>query len=162
MGAFKGFISDARISSYRVDSLTRYDMPLALKYEVEMEPFEEDIVYLNPMFSEGIQKNPFEAAQRRYPVELPFTMDQTYTLTMEVPEGYVVDELPKQIIAKMDEAGSGYFEYRISQSGNTISLRTIIRFGKTVFHPDEYENLRSFFNLIVSRHSGQIVFKKKK
>jgi hypothetical protein len=54
------------------------------------------------------------------------------------------------------------FEYRIAQSGQTISLRMILRFTKTNFLPDEYESLREFFGLIVSKQSEQIVFKKKK
>jgi hypothetical protein len=81
---------------------------------------------------------------------------------MEVPEGYDVDELPKQVIAKLDEEGSAYFEYRVSHSGTTISLRTIVRISRTMFLPEEYEMLREFFNIIVNKQNEQIVFKKKK
>ena len=81
---------------------------------------------------------------------------------MEVPAGYEVDELPKQIVAKMDEQGSAVFEYRLSLSGSTISLRSRISIKRTLFMPDEYEILREFFNLIVAKQNEQIVFKKKK
>jgi hypothetical protein len=79
---------------------------------------------------------------------------------MDVPQGYVVDELPKQIIAKVDEKGTGQFEYRIGLSGQTVSLRMILRFSKTNFSPAEYDSLRQFFSLVVSKQSEQIVFKK--
>jgi hypothetical protein len=74
----------------------------------------------------------------------------------------VVDELPKPLIVKLNEQDDGMFEYRISQSGDNISLRSRIRFKRSFFMPDEYETLREFFNLIVSKQAEQIVFKKKK
>jgi hypothetical protein len=114
------------------------------------------------MFGEGFDKNPFTAAERYYPVEMPYTMDQTYLLTMEIPKGYEVDELPKQLVAKLDEEQSAYFEYRISVSGTTISLRSRITMNRANYHPDEYESLRAFFNMVVNKQNEQIVFKKKK
>jgi archaellin len=93
---------------------------------------------------------------------MPYTWDETYILTMEVPQGYTVDELPKQMVVKLDEKESAYFEYRISQSGSTISLRSRVKFNRTLFTNEEYENLREFFNMIVNKQSEQIVFKKKK
>jgi hypothetical protein len=152
--------NEVKIVSPRIDSLRKYDEPVSIHYEIELPSYTEDILYFNPMFGEGYSSNPFTAAQRYYPVEMPYTADETFNLTLEVPNGYVVDELPKQIIAKLDENGSAYFEYRISQSGSTISLRSRVKIDKTLFLPDEYENLREFFNLIVGKQKEQIVFKK--
>jgi transglutaminase-like putative cysteine protease len=154
--------SEVKIISPRIDSLSKYEEPVSIHYEIEMPAHNEDILYINPLFGEGYSTNPFTAAQRYYPVEMPYTSDETFNLTLEVPNGYVVDEMPKQIIAKLDENGSAYFEYRISQSGSTISLRSRIKIDKTLFLPEEYDNLREFFNLIVSKQKEQIVFKKKK
>ena len=81
---------------------------------------------------------------------------------MEVPAGYVVDELPKQVVAKLDEQESAFFEYRITHSGSTISMRCRLKFARTLFLPEEYETLREFFNLVVTKENEQIVFKKKK
>jgi hypothetical protein len=74
----------------------------------------------------------------------------------------VVDELPKQMLAKFDEEGKSFFEYRISQTGDQILFRTRIKIDRALFLPEEYEGLREFFNLIVKKQSEQIVFKKKK
>lgn len=154
--------TDIQIRETRIDSLNRYEDPLSLHYEMEFAKPTEDILYVNPLFGEARKKNPFSAAERFYPVEMPFTMDETVILTMEVPEGYVVDELPKQLMAKLDEQGSASFEYRISQSGSTISMRTRVTTLRTLFLPEEYDALREFFNLIVNKQNEQIVFKKKK
>ena len=153
---------DIEILNPQIDSLDKLEEPLGLKYEFTWKPEKEDIIYFNPMFGEGYKENPFKSQQRSYPVEMPYTIDETYILTLEVPEGYVVDELPKQLAVKLNEQGDGRFEYRITQSGNVISLRSQIKLNRTYFLPEEYNQLREFFNLVVKKHNEQIVFKKKK
>ena len=153
---------NVKMKSPRADSLSNYEAPVTLKYDVELSKPEDDIVYINPMFGEGWKNNPFKSAERYYPVEMPYTMDETYILTMDVPEGYTVDEIPKQMVVKLDEKESALFEYRISQSGTTISLRSRLKVSRTLYANEEYENLREFFNLIVKKQNEQIVFKKKK
>jgi hypothetical protein len=160
-GIQKELGSDITVGKSRIDSLSNYDEPIAIAYELDFNPEKADILYINPMFGEGYKKNPFKSEERLYPVEMPYTMDETFILTMEVPAGYVVDELPKQILAKYDEDGKSYFEYRIQQSGNTISLRSRIKLVRAYYEPDEYVGLREFFNMVVKKHNEQIVLKKK-
>jgi hypothetical protein len=158
----KDFGAEISISNFHIDSLTKYENGVAIKYDFDIKDEKEDIIYLNPVFGEGYKENPFKSAERFYPVEMPYAMDETYSLQLEVPTGYVVDELPKSIIVKLNEQDEGMFEYRISNSGDNISFRSRIRINRAYFLPDEYEMLREFFNLVVKKQSEQIVFKKKK
>lgn len=158
----KDFGSEVIISNFGLDSLDKYDELLSLHYDFDLKGEKEDIIYLNPMFGEGYKENPFKSAERFYPVEMPYAFDETYNLQMEVPQGYVVDELPKSILVKLNEESEGIFEYRITQSGDNISFRSRLRINRAYFAPDEYEMLREFFNLIVKKQAEQIVFKKKK
>ncbi len=160
-GIKKDFGMDIVVSNFLVDSLERFEEPVNIKYDFDSKAEKEDIMYLNPMFGEGTKENPFKSAKRAYPVEMPYAMDETYNLQLEVPAGYVVDELPASIIVKLNEAEEGIFEYRISQSGSGIAFRSRIRISRAYFLPEEYEMLREFFNLIVKKHAEQIVFKKK-
>lgn len=157
----KAFNADVEIADPVIDSLNKYDYPLGIRYKFDMAIDDGDILYFNPMFGESWKENPFKSAQRRYPVEMPYTIDQTYLLRLDVPKGYVIDELPKQIMVKLNEDDDGFFEYRLSESNGAISLRSRIVIKRTFFMPDEYEMLREFFNLVVKKHSEQIVFKKK-
>lgn len=158
----KAFGSDINISNFVIDSLDKYEISLGIKYDFDLISQKEDIIYLNPMFGEGYKENLFKSAERVYPVEMPFTMDETFNLQLEVPQGYVVDELPKSIIVKLNEEDEGSFEYLISQSGGNISFRSRIKMNRANFLPDEYEMLREFFSLVVKKQAEQIVFKKKK
>lgn len=156
----KNYGSTANISDMSIDSLDRYEAPVNLGYKIEFTNQDEDILYINPTFSEGYKKNPFASAERAYPVEMPYTHDESILATLEIPKGYVVDELPKQILVKMDESGESFFEYRITVSENIISFRNRLKINRTMFMPVEYESLREFFNLVVKKQSEQIVLKK--
>jgi hypothetical protein len=157
----KAFNADIEIIDPIIDSLDKYDQPIAIRYKFNLKSDGEDIIYFNPMFGEGWKENPFKSAQRTYPVEMPYAIDETYLLRLDIPEGYAIDELPKQIMVKLNEFDDGVFEYRLSESNGTISLRSRIRLKRAFFMPDEYEMLREFFNLVVKKHGEQIVFKKK-
>jgi hypothetical protein len=150
------------ISNFTLDSLDQYDNPVQMSYNLQLENPEEDILYIDPMFGQGYKENPFKSEERLYPVEMPYVFDQTYLLTMEVPNGYVVDEMPKSMIVKLNDQNDGIFEYRITQSGTSISMHSKVKFKRAVFQPEEYEMLRGFFSYIVSKHNEQIVLKKKK
>ncbi|MET0393907.1 MAG: transglutaminase domain-containing protein [Chitinophagaceae bacterium] len=157
----KSFNADIEIMEPAIDSVNRYDDPLAIRYKFNLKTDNEDIIYFNPMFGEAWKENPFKSAHRYYPVEMPYAFDETYLLRIDVPAGYVVDELPRQMVVKLNEDNDGMFEYRLSESGGVISLRSRLRINRAYFQPDEYDMLREFFNLVVKKHAEQIVFKKK-
>ena len=158
----KGYGEGTEVKNAEFDSLNKYEETLGLKYDVLIKNNKEDIIYFNPMFGEAYKNNPFKSAVRNYPVEMPYTSDELFIMNMEVPNGYVVDELPKPMRMKLNEQGDGSFEYLIQQQDNMVSLRMKLAMKRTYFSPDEYDMLREFFNMIVKKQSEQIVFKKKK
>jgi hypothetical protein len=103
----------------------------------------------------------FEANLRYYPVEMPYAKTETYVFSLIVPNGYSVDEMPKS--EKMSlAANAGSFEYLIAQSGNTIQIKSTLKFAKAVFQANEYENLREFYTRVLKKQNEQIILKKKK
>ncbi|HXB07108.1 MAG TPA: DUF3858 domain-containing protein, partial [Puia sp.] len=131
-----------------------------VRYEFLMKPTDASVLYLVPMLSEAYRKNPFEAADRKYPVEMPFTMDETYVLSMEVPGGYVVDELPKSTRVAFN-GDQGAFEYLVAQNGNQIQMKCRLKLNRATFQPEDYTALRDFFAFVVKKENEQIVLKKK-
>lgn len=111
------------------------------------------------MFTEAQRQNPFKAANRYYPVEMPYAFDETYVLEMEVLKGYMIDEAPKSTRVKFNE-DEGMFEYLIAAKGSAIQLRSRTMLKKATFTAEDYTTLRDFFAMIVKKHSEQIVLKK--
>ncbi|MEO6718764.1 MAG: DUF3857 domain-containing protein, partial [Ferruginibacter sp.] len=118
----KAFNADIEITESAIDSLNNYDQPLTIRYDFKLPLEKTDILYFNPMFCEAMQENLFKSAVRNYPVEMPYTIDENYSLRFDVPAGYVIDELPKEMLLKLNDEGDGTFEYRLSESNGTITL----------------------------------------
>ena len=120
-----------------------------------------EIVYFNPLLGKEISKNPFSSQTRLYPVEMPYTKDYVYNLTMDIPKGYIVDEIPKSVRTYLNE-NEGVFDYIIKNFGDHIQLTCRLAIYKTVFDIDNYENLRNFYSRVVQKEAEKIVFKKSK
>jgi len=158
----KNYAQEVELVSPRIDSLNNLEESVVISYNFQMKQENGDILYINPMFAEGYKSNPFKSAQRYYPVEMPYASDETYVFSMIVPQGYVIDELPKSIIVKLNDAGDGQFEYIVTETNGTISMRSRIQLKRAYYQPAEYDLLREFFNLVVKKQNEQIVLKKKK
>jgi hypothetical protein len=157
-----GFSGDATVSNVELDSLDLPDQPLAVAYDLRLKlDAATDIYYFNPMLDDGYKENPFKAAKRLYPVEMPYAMDKSFVLNMEIPAGYVVDDMPKSARVMLND-DEGLFEYIISKDDQGIQFRSHIRLNKATYGPEDYATLRDFFALIVKKQTEQIVFKKKK
>ncbi|MCX6207405.1 MAG: DUF3857 domain-containing protein [Bacteroidetes bacterium] len=156
----KSMSGDIKVSNLSIDSLNSYDEPVTLKYDLEMNA-ETDIIYLNPMFGEAIQKNPFSSAKRNYPIEMPYLKDDHFVLNMEIPAGYKVEEMPKSVRYKLNE-DDGMFEYLIANRDGRIQIRSSIKLNKANFSMDDYEGLREFYAFIIKQQNEQIVLKKVK
>lgn len=155
----KAFTDNITVSNTNMDSLQMLDMPVKVSYDLAIDNNNEDILYFNPMLGDQQKENPFAAAERYYPVEMPYCSDDTYVMNMEIPQGYTVDELPKSARVKLNE-NEGMFEYIIAKSGDRIQLRCRVKLEKATYEPDDYQTLRDFFAFVVKKEAEQIVFKK--
>ncbi|MHA4807710.1 DUF3857 domain-containing protein [Flavitalea flava] len=155
------YTSETEISHPAIDSIKMQDMPVAVSYDFKISnDSNENLIYFNPLLSEGYKENPFSSAERRYPVEMDCATDETYIFNMEIPDGYTVDELPKSTKVLFNE-DEGFFEYLVAKDENNIQLRSRIKLKKANFKPEDYATLRDFYGFIVKKQSEQIVFKKK-
>lgn len=154
--------SNLNIENAGIDSLEKFDYPLTLHYDFILKKTSgDDILYFNPLLNEGYKSNPFKSMDRHYPVEIPYLIDETFLLTMDIPTGYLVDELPKSTRVAYNE-NEGQFEYLIQKGESSIQMRVRLKLNKTLFPTDEYTTLRDFFAFVVKKESEQIVFKKMK
>jgi hypothetical protein len=153
------FPEELIVSEVIVDSAKRREDPVTLKVNFKIKPTDADIIYFNPMLLETVKSNPFHADSRKYPVELPYTSVDNYVLTMDIPKGYKVEELPKSARISLN-ANEGIFEYLVQASNNSIMLRSSLVMSEATFSSEDYQSLRDFFAYVVKKHAEQIVLKK--
>ena len=149
---------DKQMGAAAFDSLETPEAPVVWHYNMKYN-FSQKRVYFNPILHERFNSSPFNSEERHYPVEMNYRIDNAYVLTMEIPKGYTVEQLPKsQRIMLSDSAG--FFEYNISSDDHSISLRILLQLKKAVFPLDEYGGLRDFFSMISGKEKEPIIFKK--
>ena len=131
-------------------------------YDVSIESNgDEDasILYIYPMATQRMTKNPFTTLTREYPVDFGVPYTESYKLNLTIPDGYQVEELPKNKSIVLDDK-VGIFTYQIAQMDRRVVLNMRFSILKSLFLPSEYPNLKSFFDLIVAKEAEQIVLKK--
>jgi len=156
----KAYPLEVQLGDKHIDSLKACDDPVTIKYNLSIPMGGDERIYFNPMLSEGKKENPFAAAVRHYPIEMPYKIDELYVLQMDIPAGYAVEEVPKGVKVKLNES-DGTYEYGFLVDGQTIQFRSRLMLKRTYFLPEEYENLRDFFALVVKKQGEVLVFKKK-
>lgn len=154
--------SDYSLENFSVDSISKLDYPVTIHYDFDIKNSSSpDIIYFDPLLHDQYTTNPFKSMERHYPVEMPYRLDEMYTLNMEIPNGYQVDEIPKSAKVALNE-NDGIFEYLIQKGPTNIQMRVHLKLNKAFFPTDDYATLRDFFGYIVKKESEQIVFKKTK
>lgn len=151
--------AEVEIETFTLKDLKNYDKSVTLEYAFQIEDDGDDLLYINPLMGEGLAENPFTEAERMYPVEMNNTSKQTIICNIQIPEGYVVDELPKSTRVKLEEGG-GMYEYLIQATEGNIQLRSVIDIKRATFLPQEYNELRELFTYIMGKQNEQIVLKK--
>jgi len=152
--------NNMRVTNVGIDSLQQYDLPIMIHYDITADPGNgEDFIYFTPMLLDGYKDNPFAVSDRKYPVEMPFPLNEVFILNMEIPEGYKIEELPKSTKVKFNE-NEGLFEYIVRSDSRKIQLICKLSLYEATFYPDDYQTLRDFFAYVVKKESEQIVFKK--
>jgi Domain of Unknown Function with PDB structure (DUF3857) len=119
-----------------------------------------NLIYIKPSLKTGFDENPFKQEKREYPVEFSHPLRNNFSLNLTIPNGYIVEELPKSIRMNLPNNG-GLFQYASSVNGNVIQLVIKIQIDQLRFEPEDYEFVKAFFNQIATKSAEQVVLKKK-
>jgi transglutaminase-like putative cysteine protease len=152
---------DIETSSF--DNVEKLSEPMKEVYELKMNEHVQVAggnMYINPIFINRIESNPFQSETRAYPVDYGSPEEQLYIVKITIPEGWAVEELPAPK-AFVLPANSARYVYNTTQNGNVISLTSQLVINKALFAHDEYKPLRDFYIQVVAKQAEQIVLKKK-
>ncbi|HSC52626.1 MAG TPA: transglutaminase domain-containing protein [Phnomibacter sp.] len=158
----KAIPAEFKITEPGFENLDTSDNNIVVRYDITPVMEEDaDVIYINPMLAEAYKDNPFASAERKYPVEMPYAFNEMFVASIQIPEGYVLDDKPKSSRVSLFES-DGMFEYLISADDTRVEMRCKLQINKANFVAEEYEVLREFFTYVVKKQAETIVFKKKK
>ncbi len=118
-----------------------------------------DLMYLSPSFFSAYSENFLKQNERIYPVDFPHPFKEQLVVNIQLPAGYIVDELPEPVNLALPNKG-GAFQYLIKEKDGSLQVISKLSIKKVIFQPWEYGNLKKLFDLIVEKHGEQLVLKK--
>lgn len=150
---------EARLKSYNVQQLDNPESALNLTYNFSVS-WEGNTVYMPLMFMNWFPGNPFKAAGRSHPVEMPSLYDYTYALQLQLPKEFTVSELPKSEVVTMDDKDE--YKYMVSYDNGTNMIRGNIRTQllRSKYPSENYTLLKAFFDKMVALQQRNCVIKR--
>ncbi len=163
MDEFEADNQGINLENFKLQNHGDWTQPLLSVYEFEIpqiDPTPKDLLYISPMLIDRMETNPFRLEQRQYPVDFVYPFREVYNITIEIPEGYDVEDFPRNARFSMPRrAGSYSAIYERTEDGN-ISVKVEFEIGKSIFTAEEYQSLRDFYTKIVEEQARNIVLKK--
>lgn len=119
-----------------------------------------DHLYFSPILFSNFSENPFKLQQRNYPVNFPYPIREQHNITIQLPPGYSVEELPKNVRTSLPGKG-GSFIYAIdTKVPGKLKCNIMMNIKQLKFEPYEYPAVKELFDLFVEKLNEQIVLVK--
>ena len=159
---FEDEINGLKVNTYEFTNLKDVYKPFLEKYDITLESVAEslgEMIYFSPVIFDEIETNPLKLEERKYPVDFGYKRNNLYIYKYTIPEGYTIDEQPENATIMLPEKAAIY-KYSISVIGNTVQVMSQLSINRPVFVPEDYKNLKDFYNQVIAKQKEQIVLKK--
>jgi hypothetical protein len=150
------------IKESKVDKIDSIYIPVNELYEVSINNKLSTIgneVYILPMLFDQITENPFKMDSRKYPIDYGYAYEKTVISTFTIPENYSISALPAPCSLKLS-GNAATFVFEVSNVGQIIKMTSRFLINKTIILPDEYFNLKEFYNQVIKKQSEPVILKK--
>lgn len=133
---------------------TKYDFTLNDKLTVQ-----DNYLLFDCMLSLGTTENPLKEKTRSHPVEFLYPIKEVSSLVFIIPSGYKVEQLPKNVIFKTTNKEASY-SFSVTHIENKIVISSVLNITEKYFTPEQYDELKRFFDAIISKNKEQIILSK--
>lgn len=120
---------------------------------------EGDDLFIKPFAISRWTENPFTADARTFPVDFNYTVNDRYTATIIIPEGYELDDYPENISLTIPD-GTLSFSYHTVAMTNNIQVNALLSVKDNFVIADNYPNLKYFMEIITSKFKEPLILQK--
>jgi hypothetical protein len=151
-------VDGATVDSVTVADRDSIEAPLVLRASVRIPGAAGagSPLYVPAMPVERLEKNPLEAVERRHPIELRNQSMSSYSMILEIPEGYRVTEVPGELSVSLP-GGAGQLQRTAFLSDGRLEYRLEHTLRRTEFPRSEYARLRDFMGALAVAGAERIV-----
>lgn len=156
-------LGDLKISNYVIENKkTNLSGSVVEQFDFVSDNLTEiigDRMFINPLLFFTRSKNPFNQENRQMDVYFGYPNMEKFNLSIDIPDGYVVESMPKSIRISTEEK-EVMFSFNILNQGNKIQINSVREINNSIFVAEEYEGLKSIFQKIIATQNEKIVLKK--
>lgn len=118
-----------------------------------------EMVYLNPMVGFEFDLNPFRQHTRKLPVNFTYPQEIQYTNKIRIPEGYALEDAPANLNIALP-GGDCRFLFAATVMNDEVLLNARLMINRIIFPPEEFDNLKAFFDAVIKKQEEKLVLKK--
>ncbi|WP_316839688.1 DUF3857 domain-containing protein [Pedobacter gandavensis] len=152
------------IGQHEIQNLDSLELPLVEKYEITINSYDGDNmskIFFSPFFIDHISKNPFNLNERTYPVDLGSKSERRISILLNIPEGYVITDQPKNMSIGLADNGGRYLT-STALSENVLTFTQLLQFNKPIYDSSEYLSLKEFYSQVIQNQKTDIILKNTK
>ncbi|KPE52293.1 transglutaminase-like domain-containing protein [Chryseobacterium indologenes] len=111
---------------------------------------------INPMLFLGKTSNEFDQTEaRKYPIDLISAFAKVKKITLEIPEGYTIEEMPKSKKIVTDDKEIEY-SYTADLKGNKLEVTSVIKIASPDYPKEYYPAFKQIWNT-ASKSENQVI-----
>lgn len=134
--------------------------PFVLHYTTTGKPLTiENKIYLQPFLEKIPTNNPLKQETRSYPVDMIYARKRSFESIIQIPEHAEIDYIPVNFNLDNDLFS---MEYAVSSDKEQVRILFNYYFKKAIYSPEEYHDVKAFFEKIISKGNDKIILKMQK
>lgn len=150
------------IDDYSIANMKDLEKPIIENYSFKHSNLVEiigDKMYISPMMFFELKENPFKQEKRNFPIDFSIPFNDSYSISLNLPEGYEVEFIPEKINLAMQD-DYGFYSFNISSSLKTIQISSTFSINASIVPAEHYIMLKDFYKLMIEKQSEKIVLRK--
>lgn len=152
------------ISDFTINNQYNLSKPVSETYKFSLKEQSDvigDKMFVSPLFFLTTKENTFKLEEREYPIDFGYPLNNKYRISVTIPEGYIVESLPKSKIITLPE-NLGTYKYNITNKGKIIQLVVDSEIRESIIAPKYYAFVKEYFKQLIEKENEKIVLTKTK
>ena len=111
---------------------------------------------INPMLFLNKSSNEFDQTEvRQYPIDFGSPITKVKKIVLEIPEGYVIEEMPKEKRIVTEDKEIAY-TYSVEQKGNKLEVTTTTKVSSSDYPKEYYPAFKQIWG-VASKFENQVI-----
>lgn len=136
-------------------------LSMTLETKIPLAQQIDDYFYVSPIVLFALDEGLVDTDERIAPIDMGFPWRERYIAKMDIPEGYLVEELPASQRIRSED-GSIALSFSASEMNGAISINFTVDMKRSLFSPEEYVVIKELFARAIDLQESMIILKKAK